>query len=308
MDLDVRRLRSFIAVAEELHFSRAAKRLHMSQPSLSQQIRVLERELGVELITRTSRMVELTTAGQALMDAAPRVLYEIERATKETRQAASGSVGRLIVGSVRSALAGITPAIIRSLHTNHPELRIEIVHMETAEQLRALADRRIDVGIVRSTTVADDLVLEPLTADPLVVVIPQHHPLAGATEIDPRDLANEPFVTWPRHLSTHFYDILIAYCREHGFSPQIVAEGDDIDTQLAFVAAGVGISLQPSCHAAAHRGDLTFRPLRGTPPRIELVLARRRTATAAVEHFTDAAQRAARSYDATDSQHADTRP
>lgn len=293
MDIDVRRLRLFLAVARELHFSRAAKRLHISQPSLSQQIRALERELDVGLLLRTSRMVELTAAGQALVDAAPRVLYELERATAETQQAAGGTVGHLVAGSVRTALAGITPNIMRTLRAEHPELHIDVVNMDTAAQLQALSDRRIDVGIVRATTAAEDLALEPLTSDPLVAVFPQDHPLADVTEIDPWRLADEPFITWPRHLSADFFDILIAFCREHGFSPHITAEGDDIDTQLAFVAAGIGISLQPSFYATAGRSDVVFRPLSGHTPRVELRLAWRHDITPAARHFVDAARRVA---------------
>ncbi|WP_051899354.1 LysR substrate-binding domain-containing protein [Sciscionella sediminilitoris] len=293
MDIDVRRLHLFMAVADELHFSRAAKRLHVSQPLLSQQIRALEKELGTQLFTRSSRVVELTAAGQALMDATPRVLYELQRATVDVEQAANGVLGRLLVGSVRTALAGITPSIMRALRTEHPELRIDLANMETAAQLQALADKRIDVGIVRATTTAEDLILEPLTADPLVAVFPQDHPLAGMSAIEPAQLAAEPFITWPRHLNADFYDILIAYCREHGFSPHIAAEGGDIDTQLAFVAAGIGISLQPSFYATAGRSDVAFRPLHGTTPHIELRLARRKETNPAVQHFVDAARRVA---------------
>lgn len=293
MDVDTRRLRVFLAVAEELHFSRAAERLHLSQPALSQQVRLLERDLGVALFTRTSRQVGLTLAGEALQQAAPRVLHELDRAVEAARQAAHGITGRLTIGSVRTGLASVLPEVMRAFTVDHPHVRFDLVHMDTALQLRALADRSIDVGIVRAAADTPGLVVEPLVAEPLMLALPTGHRLASSgTPIDPRDLAEELFVSWPRHLGVEFSDIVVAYCREHGFSPRVVSEGGDIDTQLALVAAGFGVSLQPAFYARASPAGVVFRPLQGSPPQVALQVAWRRDgAPAVVAQLVETARR-----------------
>ncbi|WP_299051003.1 LysR substrate-binding domain-containing protein [uncultured Nocardioides sp.] len=296
MDVDTRRLRVFLAVAEELHFSRAAERLHLSQPALSQQVRLLERDLGVALFTRTSRQVGLTLAGEALQQAAPRVLHELDRAVEAARQAAHGITGRLTIGSVRTGLASVLPEVMRAFTVDHPHVRFDLVHMDTALQLRALADRSIDVGIVRAAAPTPGLVVEPLVAEPLVLALPADHRLSSSASpdgaIDPRELADELFVSWPRHLGVEFSDIVVAYCREHGFSPRVVSEGGDIDTQLALVAAGFGVSLQPAFYARASPAGVVFRPLQGSPPQVALQVAWRRDgAPAVVAQFVETARR-----------------
>ncbi len=292
MDLDTRRLRVFLAVARELHFSRAAARLHMSQPALSQQIRMLERDLGVELFVRTSRQVETTHAGEALLYAAPRVLFELERAVEAAQQAAHGITGRITIGSVRTGLAAVVPDVMREFTKDHPHVRFEVVHMDTSLQLRALIDRSIDVGIVRAASPTEPLVIEPLVSEPLMLALPAAHRLAELEVIDPAVLADELFVSWPRHLGADFSDIVVAFCREHGFSPTVVSEGSDIDTQLALVAAGFGVSLQPAFYASSCPAGVVFRRLLGSPPQVALQMAwRRESPPAVVAHFVETARR-----------------
>jgi DNA-binding transcriptional LysR family regulator len=290
MDLDTRRLRVFLTVARELHFSRAAQQLHISQPALSQQIRTLERDLQVELFVRTSRLVELTPAGEALYAAVPRALYELERAVDAAQQTAVGISGRLAIGSVRTGLAGVVPKLMRAFTVDHPLVRFDLVQMDTALQLRALADRRIDVGVVRAASPTAGIVLEPLASEPLMVALPADHPLAAADRIDPGQLAEERFVGWPRHLGEDFFDIVIAFCREHGFSPQVITEGADIDSQLALVAAGFGVSLQPSFYAVAAPEGVVFRALGGPSPEVALQLAWRHDALPVAAQFVAAAR------------------
>ncbi len=293
MDLDTRRLRVFLVVARELHFSRAAQRLHISQPALSQQIRALERDLHVELFERTSRAVTLTPAGEALFGATPRALYELDRAVETAREAAVGTVGRLVIGSVRTGLAGVVPRVMRAFTVEHPLVRFEVVQMDTALQLRALADRRIDVGIVRAAPPTEALTIEPLVSEPLMLALPVDHPLASAPEIDPSLLAGEPFVSWPRHLGADFFDIVVTFCRQHGFSPKVNTEGGDIDTQLALVAAGFGVSLQPAFYARSCPEGVTFRPLTGPTPTVALQMAWRRDPSPAIAHFITVTRRTA---------------
>ena len=294
MDVELRQLRVFLTVASELHFSRAAARLHVSQPALSQQIRTLEKALGATLFDRTSRSTELTPAGRVLLDAAPRVLFEAERARTRVGQAADGAAGLLVVGSVGTALASIAPRILRTVRGRFPELQLEVSQYDTAAQMVAIAEERLDVGLVREAAPTATVVVEELVSEPLLVVLPGDHRLATRDAVDAAELAGEPFVLWPRPLGAPFFDILTGYCREHGFSPRIVAEGADIETQLSLVAAGIGVSLQPSYYANLRPPGVEFRPLAGGAPRVALQVAwRRRDRSPAVAHFVEAARECA---------------
>jgi DNA-binding transcriptional LysR family regulator len=294
MDVELRQLRVFLTVASELHFSRAARRLHVSQPALSQQIRALEKTLGAALFDRSSRATELTAAGRVLLDAAPRVLFEAERAQSLVAQAANGAVGLLVVGSVGTALASITPRILRSMRAAFPDLQLEVSQQDTAAQMVALTEGRMDVGLVRAAAPTAAVVVEQLVEERLLVALPADHALAGEDEVDPAALSSEPFVLWPRALGMEFFDIITSYCREHGFSPRIVAEGADIETQLGLVAAGLGVSLQPSYYANLRPPGVVFLPLEGEVPQVALQVAWRRTdRSPAVVHFVEAAQECA---------------
>lgn len=291
MDVELRQLRVFLTVASELHFSRAAARLHVSQPALSQQIRTLERALGAPLFDRSARATELTPAGRALLEAAPRVLHEAERAQDRVTQAAVGAVGSLLVGSVGTALASIAPRILRSVRARFPDLHLEVSQHDTAAQMAAIADRRLDAGLVREAAPTASVAVEELVSEPLLAVLPSDHVLAAAATVDPRDLADVPIVLWPRPTGAAFFDIITAYCRGHGFSPRIVAEGADIETQLSLVAAGIGVSLQPSYYANLRPPGVEFRPLAGPSPSVSLQVAwRRRDRSPAVAHFVEAAR------------------
>ncbi len=263
----------------------------MSKPALSQQIRALERDLGVTLFVRTSRTVELTAAGTALLAAAPRALYEVDRAIETAQKAATGEVGRLVIGSVRTGLGQVVPRVMRSFTTAHPHVRVEVTQMDTAQQLRALADGRIDVGIMRSASPTASLIVEPLISEPLMVALPHNHRLASEAVVDLAALADEPFVSWPRYLGEEFFDIVMALCREHGFSPKVNTEGDDIDSQLALVAAGFGVSLQPAFYASVAPVGITFLPLREPTPMVDLQIGRRRSATQLAQEFAAEALR-----------------
>ncbi|MET0188508.1 MAG: LysR substrate-binding domain-containing protein [Pseudonocardia sediminis] len=294
MDVELRQLRVFLTVASELHFSRAAALLHISQPALSQQIRTLEKALGTPLFDRTSRATELTPAGRVLLDAAPRVLFEAERAQARVSQAAEGASGLLAVGSVGTALASIAPRILRTVRAGFPDLQLEVSQLDTGAQMVALAEERLDVGLVREAVPTSTVTVEELISEPLLAVLPDDHRLAAHDTVDPADLAGEPFVLWARPLGSAFFDILTGYCREHGFSPRIVAEGADIETQLSLVAAGLGVSLQPSYYANLRPPGVAFRPLSGDVPTVALQVAwRRRDRSPAVGHFVQAARECA---------------
>jgi DNA-binding transcriptional LysR family regulator len=192
---------------------------------------------------------------------------------------------------VGTALASVTPRILRAMRASFPDLQLEVSQQDTGAQLVALADGRLDVGVVRAASSTAAVAVEHLVSEPLLAALPGDHPLAARDEIDPADLAAEAFVLWPRSLGMAFFDIITSYCREHGFSPRIVAEGADIETQLGLVAAGLGVSLQPAYYANLRPPGVVFRPLSGDVPMVALQVAwRRADRSPAVAHFVDAAR------------------
>lgn len=271
--MDARQLRSFLAVVETLHFGRAAASLGISQPALSQQIRRLEADLGVSLFERTNRRVALTDGGRALIVGARRVLADIDRAEQQCRDAAEGAAGHLTMASVGAALNSLVPPIVASLRRRVPGIAIELQQMDTPVQLEALRDGRLDVGITRSARPSPGLEIRRLIEEPMVVVVPSDNPLAANAVVEPAQLRNESFILWPRSGSEAFHDQVIGVCQQAGFSPRVVMEGADIETQLGLVSAGVGVSLQPASFAALGREGVSFLALPPDAPRSELQLA-----------------------------------
>jgi len=274
--MELRALRSFLAVAEELHFGRAAERVGVSQPSLSQHIARLEAELGTALFQRTSRRVRLTPAGAALVPGARRALIEVQRGARAARDAAGGSTGELVIGALGSALNGMLPALVRVFTAQAPDVAIDIRQLDTAEQLAALQDRRLDVGFTRSAEPAPGLVVTSVAEEPLVAVLPADHPLAAGATVALEALADQPFVLWPRQASVGFYDEVITACRHAGFSPHIKFEGRGAETLLGLVAAGLGVSIQPEPYRNLARTGVAFRPLAAPAPTTTLQVAHRR--------------------------------
>jgi len=274
--MELRALRSFLAVAEELHFGRAAERVGVSQPSLSQHIARLEAELGTALFQRTSRRVRLTPAGAALVPGARRALIEVQRGARAARDAAGGSTGELVIGALGSALNGMLPALVRVFTAQAPDVAIDIRQLDTAEQLAALQDRRLDVGFTRSAEPALGLVVTSVAEEPLVAVLPADHPLAAGATVALEALADQPFVLWPRQASVGFYDEVITACRHAGFSPHIKFEGRGAETLLGLVAAGLGVSIQPEPYRNLARTGVAFRPLAAPAPTTTLQVAHRR--------------------------------
>jgi len=274
--MELRALRCFLAVAEELHFGRAADRIGVTQPSLSQQIARLERELDTLLFTRTSRQVRLTAAGAALAPGARRALTEAERAGHAAREAATGASGELVIGAIGSALNGVLPLLVRAFAARSPGVAVDFRQLDTAEQLAALQDHRLDAGFIRSAEPLPGLAITALLSEPLVAVLPAEHPLAALAQVPLAALAAEPFVLWPRQASIGFHDELIAACRQLGFSPQLRYEARGAETLLALIAAGLGVSVQPEPYRNLARAGVAFRPLANPAPASVLQLATRR--------------------------------
>ncbi len=271
--MELRHLRYFVAVAEELHFRRAAERLHMSQPPLSQQIRALETELGVDLLVRDRRKVELTPAGRVLLDEAREVLAAADRAATRTRAVARGEAGELSVGFVGSAMYGRLPEVLREYRTGLPEVTLRLRELSTADQLDALADGSIDVGICRPSRPQPGLRMETVHREPMLAAVPAGHRLAARDEIALADLEGETWVLLTSRSAPGIRASLTAAVERTPHGTQEVAE---IRSVLGLLTAGIGVSLVPASVAATgDRGGVAYRPLAGDTPEVELWVASR---------------------------------
>ena len=282
--MELRHLRYFVAVAEELHFGRAAARLHIAQPPLSQQIRNLETELGVPLFQRTNRWVALTDAGQVFLEHARRVLGLVDQAVDETQRTHRGERGRLAVGFVVSATYDVLPRAIRAFRAVFPEVELRLHRLASREQLVALREEQIQIGFLRPPVDDPQLVVEVVRRDELVVALPAAHRLSAKHDIAARELAGEEFVLSPRERSPGFHDQVVRMCQEAGFSPRITQEVE-IQTVLALVAAGMGISVVPEPLRHLHTEGLVYRRLCGDRPTVDTVAAWRQANRSPVLHL-----------------------
>jgi DNA-binding transcriptional LysR family regulator len=264
--VELRQLRYFVAVAEELHFRRAAARLHISQPPLSQQISQLEDELGCRLLNRTRRSVELTPAGETFLRDARAMLGELEAAVATARRVDAGQAGLLRVSFVGSALLSIVPGIIQRFRRGRPEVEIELRERSTLAQLRALSVGVVDVGLVRPPIEPDDaLHTEVVMRERTVAAIPAGHPLARLTRVPLKRLAAEPLVLFPREQAPGFHDLLTGRLAATGTSPHVVQYAPEMLTIIGLVAAGIGVSPVPASVARLGLEGVTYRPLVGAP-------------------------------------------
>ena len=290
--MDLRTLQCFLLLSEELHFGRAARRAGITQPALSHQIRRLEDELGVVLFQRTSRRVSLTDAGTALITGARRVLTDAERARRHCHEAAAGGAGQLALASIGAALNSIVPGLVRTLRRERPGIAIHLTQMDTPVALGALRDGRVDVAIVRSAPEVHGIEVRDLLAEPMVAALSDDHPLADREPVDVSDLRDDDFVLWPRSVSESFHDQVIGVCQRAGFSPRVVMEGTDIETQLGLVSAGIGVLLMPAGFMALRRVGVVFARLAPPVPTSMLQLAwLDREPSAAARAFIDLACR-----------------
>lgn len=273
--MDLRHLRYFVAVAEELHFGRAAEKLHISQPPLSHQIQDLERDLGVELFHRTRHFVVLTEAGRLFLDEARHVLGDAEHAIGIAQKAARGEIGRLSVGFGPAPENGVLKRVLSVFLSRHPDVSLDLRNLYTTEQIEALANRQIQVGFPLLPISHRDLVVESIGTEPLVVAFPVEHPLASRDCVGLSDLRNEPFVRVSPELGTAYCDLVTGACEESGFKPHVAHEARHIITVLGFVEAGLGISILPGSLRNVRAEGIAFRPLRHGPS-VDIGLAYRR--------------------------------
>ena len=274
--MELRHLRYFVAVAEELHFGRAAKRLYIAQPPLSQQIQQLEEELGVSLFKRTNRRVELTDAGQAFLDEAYKILAHVEQAKLLVQRTARGEIGKLALGFVSSAAFELLPRLLSAYREQHPQIHVSLHEMEKDEQIAALFAKQIQVGLLRPTVDSAELCSEIILQEPLLLALPAQHPLVSKAQISIQDLANETFVLQPRHWTLGLYDRIMSLCHSAGFSPNVKQEAADTYLIIGLVAANMGISLVPASAQFLRSQGVVYRPLEGDITQIEMAMVWRR--------------------------------
>jgi DNA-binding transcriptional LysR family regulator len=270
-------LEAFAMVAEERHFGRAADRLHIGQSPLSQQIRRLEHEVGTPLFTRTTRHVELTDAGKVLQARARTLLHDLASAAADARRAADGQLGRIAIGFTGSATFSIMPALASWLRERLPAVTLDLRgELLTPAQVERLSSGTLDVGLLRPPVRVPELAVEIVAREALLVVLPAGHPLSAQSEIRVADLADIPFVAYPSAARSVLHESVEKICEEHGFHPRVQLEVAETATLVAFVAAGIGVSLVPAAVANLTIKGAVYRPLADTDITVELALAWRR--------------------------------
>ncbi len=261
--IELRHLRYFVTVAEELHFGRAAQRLRVSQPPLSQQIRKLEEMLGYPLFNRTSRSVSMTVAGEAFFESARRTLRNVQRNIEETRSIGRGEVGSLHIGFVGSGMLTSLPSVFRSYREAYPRVRLHLHESFTARVIEGLENGTLDAGILRDSDPVKGLNVTTIFSEPFVAVLPANHPRAKQKSISPAVLRDEPFVYYPPSAGARAFEKPFAMF-EHGFRPRIVQEASHWLTILRLIGAGLGVSIAPQCVRRIASPDVVCLSLRDT--------------------------------------------
>jgi DNA-binding transcriptional LysR family regulator len=244
--VELRHLRYFAVLAGELHFGRAAARLGMAQPPLSQQIQRLEGLLGTRLLERTSRRVQLTDAGRAFLVEAERVLAGVDVAIEAARRAGRGESGELRVAFAATVMFMALPAIIREFRARFPLVHLDLREMPTGPQLAGLKSGEIDLGFVREPETDPELEIVTVMTEPLRIAVNRAHPLAARATLGVKDLAGEPFVLFPAELAPGLHAQVLGLCRAAGFLPNVVEESRELYTSVSLVEAGVGVSILPA--------------------------------------------------------------
>lgn len=264
MNIELRHLRYFVAVAEELHFGRAAERLRISQPPLSQQIQSLEDMVGARLLARNNRNVSLTQAGEMFLKEAYQVLDQVNRAAEKAARLERGEIGELTIGFTSSApFISVVSRSLRAFRQLSPDVHIKMREVNTKQQLEPLLNGELDLGVMRNTRLPDALEHQLLLCEPLLAVVPNGHPLTHKAPGTLRfaDLAQEPFVFFSREVGTALYDEILALLASAGIAPYITQEVGEAMTIIGLVAAGLGISILPTSFGRVKIDGVTYLPL-----------------------------------------------
>ena len=284
--LELRHLRYFVAVAEDLHFGRAARRLGLAQPPLSQQIGRLERLIGQQLFERKPA-VKLTPAGEALLPIARTILEDVSAGVDAARRAGSGMLGSLTVGFASSVLLGAFPTAIRAYRDRHPAVELRLRELASAAQVDALRRGVIDIGILREPVESDDCDSETLFTETFVVALPSEHPLADDGHVALAPLAHTPFVHFPRDVAPALYDRVLAMCVAAGFAPRIVQEAREWLTIVGLVDAGLGAAIVPSSFRSLRWGAVRYASIDGSVDTPVVIAWRKPAPTPIVANFID---------------------
>lgn len=274
--MDLVALRTFLTVAELASFSRAAERLHIAQPAVSQQIKRLERELGTPLLHRSTRRVQLTAAGEMLQPRAREILAESERARADIRLLSQGLAGQVAIGFVGTATYDLLPRVARSVREHLPDIELQLYGEQLAPALLGgLSSRQIDIAVTRDPVPSVEVQLLPLRTERFVVALPADHPLAVADGVELAALRDATFVTHPSGHRSVTYNAVLRACKQVGFQPSEVVEVRETATLVTFVAAGIGVALVPEPVRSLALSGVAFRELVDVQPTTELALAMR---------------------------------
>jgi DNA-binding transcriptional LysR family regulator len=294
--MEMRQLRYFVVVAEEGSILRAARRLHVSQPPLSTQIKNLEQELGVRLLDRSHRGVALTVAGEVFFRASQTLLERLEQAKRETVRAGRGEAGTLSVGFVSLADYGILPPALKNFRAALPLADVQLHELTTDAQLRELRADRLDLGIGLGPVAEPDVTFERLLREELILAAPSGHAcLRKSGPVDLRSLSQESFIVPPREIAPGLFDLTISCCRTAGFAPRITQHARQMQTVVGLVASALGVALVPASIGNLTRAGVVYRPLRGRAALIELgILSLSGSQSALRERFIAALRTAAK--------------
>ncbi|MEJ2111241.1 MAG: LysR substrate-binding domain-containing protein [Acidobacteriota bacterium] len=274
--MELRHLRYFVAVAEQLHFRHAAEIVHVAQPALSQQIRQLEEEIGVKLLERSRHKVRLTTAGKAFYENALRILAQADQAVVKARKVESGDAGTIRIGFVSTAAIRVLPVAMKKLHKQVPSAEVELNELAAGEQIDRLYREQLDIGFVHAQLSQDVLKTRIVARDRLIVAVPGTSKLAGSRRVDLKDLASFPAIMPAGHSSSGFYEQVRTAYQRAGVRPERVHNTRLLQTGLLLVAAGLGVSLVPESFQSIHVKGIVYKKLKVEPPLCEMVAVCRR--------------------------------
>jgi DNA-binding transcriptional LysR family regulator len=274
--MEARKLRYVLTVAEELSFTRAAARLHMTQPPLTRQIKRIEAEIGVQLFYRTKRVVQLTKAGEVFVERAQRLLQDFDQLRRASGQADRGEAGRLTIGFLGAIAFDLFPRILREHRTQAPDVRIELLESDNRALMEGLRSRSIDAAFMRPYYLDADIAMKTLLRDRFVLALPSGHRLSGKKTISICDLAEEPFVTASRSPVPSIYAQTMAICEKAGFHPRVAQASTHLHTAIALVSAGMGVALVPRSIMNLGLQGVRYAKLNDVTETIEVVVAWRK--------------------------------
>jgi DNA-binding transcriptional LysR family regulator len=284
--MDPRKLRYFLTVAEELHFGRAARRLNLSQPPLSIQIRALEDELGTPLFTRDRRKVALTAAGRILVAEAGKILRGLDQARATVQRAGRGEVGHLSIGFITPVEYNLLPSLLAEFRRRYPGIALTLRETMSDQQLAELQSGILDIGLLTAPVDHPSIKSHPIWRERVIAILPAKHSLARASSVSIRALAGEPFIMFPRSIAPVLYDHILQFCRRGGFSLQIAQEVAQSQTIISLVSAGIGLAILPASIRGLRRAGVAYRPFREPSPSVETIVAYRKDQVSlAVDNF-----------------------